>query len=81
MTGRPALLGRGDWDDVECKRGRVSVSGVEPGDEERLRAFLEGVIAQANADHPPDDEVTKTTTTRRRTPSAPTNATTTPTPS
>ncbi len=50
------LLSRGDWDDVECKRGRVSVSGVEPGDEERLRAFLEGVIAQSNADHPPDDE-------------------------
>lgn len=49
------LLGRGEWADVKCKRGRVSVSGMEPGVEERLRAFLEGVVAQANADHRPDE--------------------------
>lgn len=50
------LLGRGDWTEVECKRGSVTVSGIGPGGEERLRAFLEGVIAQANADHRPNDE-------------------------
>jgi hypothetical protein len=50
------LLGRGDWAEVECKRGKVRVSGIEPGTEERLRAFLEGVVAQADAEHRPDDE-------------------------
>jgi hypothetical protein len=50
------LLGRGDWAEVECKRGQVRVSGLEPGSEERLRAFLEGVVAQADAEHRPDDE-------------------------
>jgi hypothetical protein len=50
------LLGRGDWAEVECKRGRVRVAGVEPGVEERLRAFLEGVVAQADSEHRPDDE-------------------------
>jgi hypothetical protein len=50
------LLGRGDWAEVQCKRGGVRVAGVEPGAEERLRAFLEGVVAQADAEHRPDDE-------------------------
>jgi hypothetical protein len=31
-----ALLGRGDWAEAECKRGKVTVSGLEPGGEEGL---------------------------------------------
>lgn len=51
------LLGGGDWDDVELKSGKVRVTGVSPGVEERLRHFLEGAVQQADAKHkPPEDE-------------------------
>jgi chromatin remodeling complex protein RSC6 len=33
----------------------VRVADVSDGSEERLRHFLESVVAQANADHTPDD--------------------------
>ncbi|HEY2258980.1 MAG TPA: hypothetical protein VGH45_04675 [Solirubrobacteraceae bacterium] len=50
------LLGGGDWGDVELKKGKVRVSGVTPGAEERLRHFLESVVQQADATHRPEDE-------------------------
>jgi hypothetical protein len=47
------LLGGGDWGQVQLKKGSVRVSDVEAGTEEKLRHFLESVVEQANADHPP----------------------------
>lgn len=47
------LLGGGGWGQVQLKKGSVRVSDVEPGTEEKLRHFLESVVEQANADHPP----------------------------
>ena len=49
------LLGHGDWGEIQLKRGTVQVSDVEPGSEEKLRHHLESVVAQANADHEPDE--------------------------
>jgi hypothetical protein len=49
-----ALLGAGEWGDVELKKGTVRVADVAPGSEERLRHHLEGVVQQANADHEPE---------------------------
>jgi hypothetical protein len=49
------LLRGGDWGKVQLKKGSVRVSDVEAGTEEKLRHFLESVIEQANADHPPDE--------------------------
>src|ERR1700740_3671414 len=43
------LLGGGDWDGIACKAGRVRVSGVTEGSEEKLRHFLEGVMQETNA--------------------------------
>jgi hypothetical protein len=49
------LLRGGDWGKVQLKKGSVRVSDVEPDTEEKLRHFLESVVEQANADHPPDE--------------------------
>jgi len=49
------LLGSGDWGEIQVKKGKVQVSDVEPGAEEKLRHHLEAVVAQANADHEPDE--------------------------
>jgi hypothetical protein len=51
------LLGSGDWGEIQVKRDKVRVSDVEPGSEDKLRHHLEAVVAQANADHEPDEEV------------------------
>jgi hypothetical protein len=51
-----ATLGGGDWDQVEVKQDRVSVTGVSPGVEDKLRHFLEGTVQQANADHSPSED-------------------------
>jgi hypothetical protein len=48
------LLGHGDWGEIQLKRDSVRVSDVEPGSEEKLRFHLESVVAQANADHEPE---------------------------
>jgi hypothetical protein len=48
-----ALLGRGEWEQVQLKKQTVRVSGVTPGGEDKLRHFLESVVQQANADHLP----------------------------
>src|SRR2546421_11699259 len=51
-----ALLGSGDWDTVRMKRQTVTVEGVRPGTEDKLRHFLESVVQQANATHEPDEQ-------------------------
>ena len=53
------LLGGGDWGRVTIKKKAIRVRKVRPGDEDRIRHFLESVIEQANASHggrrePPD---------------------------
>jgi hypothetical protein len=50
------LAGSNDWGEVTLKKDKaVCVSDVSGGSEERLRHFLESVVAQANADHAPDE--------------------------
>ena len=46
-----ALLNHGDWAKLKIKHHQVRVSGAAPGEEEKLRHFLESVVLQANADH------------------------------
>ena len=43
------LLGDGDWGEIELRKGKVRVSDVAPGTEEKLRHHLEAIVAQANA--------------------------------
>lgn len=43
------LLGGGEWGDLQIKKGKVYVSDVAPGAEEKLRHHLEAIVAQANA--------------------------------
>jgi hypothetical protein len=50
------LLGAGEWGEIQIKRDEVRVSDVEPGSEDKLRHHLEAVVAQANADHEPDED-------------------------
>lgn len=50
------LLGGGDWEDVELKKGKVKVTGVSPGVEEQLRHFLESVVQQADTTHQPSED-------------------------
>jgi len=50
------LLGAGEWGEIEIKKDTVRVARVEPGSEEKLRHHLEAVVAQANADHEPDED-------------------------
>jgi hypothetical protein len=54
------LLGHGAWGEIQLKRDSVEVSDVEPGSEEKLRHHLESVVAQANADHEPDESEEET---------------------
>jgi hypothetical protein len=50
------LASSADWGEVSLKgKKAVRVADVSEGSEERLRHFLESVVAQANADHTPDD--------------------------
>ena len=49
------LLGSGDWGEIQVKRDKIRVSDVQPGSEDKLRFHLEAVVAQANADHEPDE--------------------------
>jgi hypothetical protein len=46
------LLGAGQWGEVAVKKGTVHVTDVVPGEEEKLRHYLESVVEQANAAHP-----------------------------
>ncbi len=49
------LLGGGDWGKTEYKKRVVQVGRVQPGDEEKLRHFLESAVAQANAATAPSE--------------------------
>lgn len=48
------LLGESRWREVSVKKSAIHVRGVEPGSEEPLRFYLEGLVEQANADVRPD---------------------------
>lgn len=43
------LLNSGGWKNVKFKKGTVRISGVAPGDEERVRHFLESIVQEANS--------------------------------
>lgn len=50
------LLGAGgNWGEVRLKKGQVHLSRLTPGDEEKVRHFLDSVVTQANADHRPPE--------------------------
>lgn len=50
------LLGAGgNWGEVRVKQGQVHLSGLTPGDEEKVRHFLDSVVTQANAAHRPSE--------------------------
>ena len=56
FEGTIKRLGRSSgWEEVSLKKHGVCVTGVTPGAEEKLRHYLESVIEQANASHPPED--------------------------
>ncbi len=50
------LLNRGAWDEVTLKKGRVSLRSIKPGDEDRVRHFLESVVLEANSALAPTDD-------------------------
>jgi hypothetical protein len=43
------LLGGGDWGRLRVKKGAVHIEAIVPGEEDKLRFFLESVVEQANA--------------------------------
>ena len=50
------LLNRGTWDEVTLKKGRVSLRSIQPGEEDRVRHFLETVVLEANSVLAPRDD-------------------------
>lgn len=50
------LLGSGEWKAVELNERTVEVAEVSPGEEDKLRHYLESVVEQANAAHRPDED-------------------------
>jgi hypothetical protein len=47
------LLGAGgNWGEVRVKKGQIHLSRLTPGDEEKVRHFLDSIVTQANAAHP-----------------------------
>ena len=50
------LLAGGDWGEVKLKKGSVQVTGVTPGNEDKLRHYLESVVHEANATHASDED-------------------------
>jgi hypothetical protein len=48
------LASSAEWGEVSLKKQSVRVADVSEGSEERLRHFLESIVAQANADHASD---------------------------
>jgi hypothetical protein len=51
-----AMLQRGEWGKVRLKKGQVHVDDVPEGSEDKLRHFLESVVAEANSRHGVRDE-------------------------
>jgi hypothetical protein len=57
------LLSAGSWETtLNAKKGSVSVTPVQPGDEERVRQFVEGAVLQANATLVSEEELFGTPT-------------------
>jgi hypothetical protein len=50
------LLNRGRWGEVTLKKNSVLIKPITPGDEDRARHFLEGVVLEANSAVQPSDE-------------------------
>lgn len=50
------LLNQGSWENVKLKKGEVRIRPVAPGEEERVRHFLESVVLEANSAIAPDDK-------------------------
>jgi hypothetical protein len=50
------LLGHRDWGDIRLRKGKVRVSDVTPGGEEKLRHHLEAIVVQANAHEQAEEE-------------------------
>jgi hypothetical protein len=56
------LLGAGgNWDEVRVKKGLVHLSRLTPGDEEKVRHFLDSIVTQANAAHPSSESDSEAT--------------------
>jgi hypothetical protein len=51
------LLGHGEWGEVVMKKRAIRVAHVAPGTEEKLRHYLESLVAQANASQSADNQV------------------------
>lgn len=49
------LLNHGSWEEVELKKGEISVKTITEGDEERLRHLLESALLEANGGFAADD--------------------------
>jgi hypothetical protein len=49
------LLNQGTWEKVKLKKDGVRIAPVVPGEEERVRHFLESVVLEANAAAADDD--------------------------
>jgi hypothetical protein len=49
------LLNQGTWDKIKLKKGEVRIKPVGPGEEERVRHFLESVVLEANSATAPGD--------------------------
>jgi hypothetical protein len=49
------LLGDGEWGKVQVKKQTLRVDEVGPGEEDKLRHYLESVVEQANSAHRADE--------------------------
>jgi hypothetical protein len=50
------LLGGGSWGEIKLEEQKAEVTGLRPGDEAKLKHFLESVVQQANATHRSDED-------------------------
>jgi hypothetical protein len=57
FTGVAALLNHGTWQIVELKHGGVRVGPVAPGEEERVKHFLESAVLDANTTLASEEEL------------------------
>jgi hypothetical protein len=50
------LLGGGAWGEITLEEQKAEVCDLTPGDEEKIKHFLESVVQQANATHRSDED-------------------------
>jgi hypothetical protein len=50
------LLGGGSWGEIKFEEQKAEVTGLRPGEEAKLKHFLESVVQQANATHLSDED-------------------------